>query len=152
MDDKLNGLAEETDGSHCVESHRRGEALKLDYMHNVEALLMNVHLSGEQVMVNELHNLPLAHEVWDHNDYDLHDDEFDEDLALEEVWEWRDDHDIGVPDDDLYGEAPDVPHSCGVKEEVQSDQLASHDKDQHELQPPGHQGVEECHCSLHCSL
>ena len=86
MDDKLNGLAVETGGSHCEESHRRGEALKLDYMHNVEALLMNVHLSGEQVMVNELHNLSLVHEVCDHNDYDLHDDDFDEDLALEEVW------------------------------------------------------------------
>ena len=51
----------------------------LDCMHNVEPLLMN---DGEQV--KELHNP--SHEECDHDDDDLYDDEFDEDLALEEVW------------------------------------------------------------------
>ena len=47
---------------------------------------------------------------------------------------------------------PDVPHSYDGMEEVQSVQLASHGKGQHGPQPGGHQGEEECHCSLHCSL
>ena len=76
MGDKLNELA---DGGHCEESHRRGEALMLDCMHNVEPLLMN---DGEQE--KEPHNP--SHEECDHDDDDLYDDEFDEDLALEEVW------------------------------------------------------------------
>ena len=71
---------------------------------------------GEQE--KELHNP--SHEECDHDDDDLYDDEFDEDLALEEVWVWHDDHDDGVPHDgDLYGEALDVHHSYDGKEEVQ---------------------------------
>ena len=63
----------------------------MDYLHNVEllmcrnALLLNEHLGGEEkVNVLEQHNLSLAHE--DCDDDDLHDDGFDEDLALVEVW------------------------------------------------------------------
>ena len=39
---------------------------------------------GEHEVVKELHNP--YHEECDHEDDDLYDDEFDEDLALEEVW------------------------------------------------------------------
>ena len=59
----------------------------MDYVHNVEmlryrdALLLNEHLGGEEKVL-EQHNFSLAHED---SDDDLHDEVFDEDLALEEV-------------------------------------------------------------------
>ena len=101
-------------------------------------------------MVLEQHNLYLANE--DCEDDDLHDDGFDEDLALVEVWVWHGDHDDVDQDDGLDDGVLDAPHSYDGMEEAQLVQLACHGKDQHGPQPEGHQGEEECHYSLHCSL
>ena len=55
-------------------------------------------------------------------------------------------------EDDLDNDAPDVHRSYDETEEDQSVLQVSHDMGQPWFPPLGHQGVGECHCSLHCNL